>query len=268
MLKRDYRKIFFKYFEFTRTSAREALANSAAVVGRSIFLALILLIFSRVWAAAFSTPGAAKGNPADMIWYLFVTEWIILSIPYVQIEIEDDVKTGNLAYHLPRPISYAWMKVAEGFGDVLVRLLILGIAGFFFALVFSGSLPAHPFAFLYVIPLVLLAATVGLIFQVCIGISAFWLQDSTPLFWVWQKLSFILGGLIVPLSLYPVWLKSIALATPFAALLYGPGETLLSGSLGVAALSFAALLFWLLVAVEALNFLFSRGRHALEVNGG
>jgi ABC-2 type transport system permease protein len=35
-----------------------------------------------------------------------------------------------------------------------------------------------------------------------------------------QKLSFLLGGLVAPISLYPDWLFSIAKATPFGAHLY------------------------------------------------
>lgn len=257
-----------KYREFLLVSARETLSHRTGVVGRLMFYALLILIFSRVWEAAYAAQGAGPGNAADMLWYLAVTEWIILSIPPVHVDIEDDVKSGNLAYHLPRPISYPWMRVADAMGSAVVRLATLGLFGVAFTWFFSGRLPSQTVGFLYVLPLGLLATFVMVVFQVGLGISAFWLQDASPVFWVWQKLSFILGGLIVPLSLYPEWVKKIAFGTPFAATLFGPGDTLLTGSGWHATMTFAALLFWLFVAIRFLNWIYRSGCRTLDINGG
>ena len=43
---------------------------------------------------------------------------------------------------------------------------------------------------------------------------AFWLQDVAPVYWVWQKLMFVLGGLMLPLELYPAFIQRAAAFTP------------------------------------------------------
>ena len=43
-----------------------------------------------------------------------------------------------------------------------------------------------------------------------IGLSAFWIVDTSPVYWIWQKLAFVLGGLLLPLELYPDWLRALA----------------------------------------------------------
>jgi ABC-type uncharacterized transport system permease subunit len=45
-----------------------------------------------------------------------------------------------------------------------------------------------------------------------------------------QKLSFLLGGLVAPISLYPDWLFGFAKATPFGAHLYWVGLQALTPS--------------------------------------
>jgi ABC-type uncharacterized transport system permease subunit len=57
-----------------------------------------------------------------------------------------------------------------------------------------------------------------------IGLLAFWLQDVSPVYWVWQKLMFVLGGLMLPLDLYPSVVQRAAEFTPFPVLLAGPAS--------------------------------------------
>ena len=36
-----------------------------------------------------------------------------------------------------------------------------------------------------------------------LGYAAAWVGTPAPLFWIWQKMTFVLGGLMIPLTLYP-----------------------------------------------------------------
>ena len=70
----------------------------------------------------------------------------------------------------------------------------------------------------------IVAGVVSVFFHAAIGCAAFWLQDASPVYWIWQKFNFVLGGLILPLSLYPEWLQKVAYLSPFSALLNGTGR--------------------------------------------
>jgi ABC-2 type transport system permease protein len=102
---------------------------------------------------------------------------------------------------------------------------------------------------------------------VALGLVSFWLRDATPLYWVASKLLFILGGLMLPLELYPRCLQLVAACTPFPVLLAGPAGFLLHP--GEAAWSLALrLLFWGGFLFGLVELVFWRATRTLQLNGG
>src|SRR5690606_28143919 len=83
----------------------------------------------------------------------------------------------------------------------------------------SNSMPLDLSAFFSLSFISFLAGSVGLLFRIAIGFFAFWLLQVEPVHWVWEKLLFTLGGLMLPLAVYPSWLQNIARFTPFPAIL-------------------------------------------------
>jgi ABC-2 type transport system permease protein len=182
--------------------------------------------------------------------------------------VDDDVRSGDVAYRLTRPLSYVAAKSAEGIGVLLARMALLAPVGFALGWLLSGRLPDSPERLLLAVPLAVGAGVVGVLFLVAVGTTAFWIQDSAPVFWIWQKMSFVLGGLVLPLSLYPGWLETAARWTPFHPLVGAPGASVLgldpSSPLAVA----GKIAAWGVVAALLSSVLFRRGLRLLDVNGG
>jgi ABC-2 type transport system permease protein len=65
--------------------------------------------------------------------------------------------------------------------------------------------------------------------HVGIGPLAFWLDDVSPVFWVWQNMLFVFGGLMLPIGIYPEVMQRIAALTPFPVILAGPASFVLDG---------------------------------------
>ncbi len=256
------------YGAVAATALRQGLSERSAVLGRAAFYAVILLIFSRLWAVVIESGALVGRSEAELLWYLAITEWVILSIPAVWLDIERDVRSGDIACQLPRPLSYVGAKIAEGAGDALLRLATLGVAGFLLAWAMTGSLPDDPRGLLLVVPLVIAAVGVGLIFNAAIGLAAFWLQDCAPVYWIWQKLAFILGGLLLPLEIYPDWLRELAFWTPFSALMHGPGRMAFGWDPAFAAEVALRLLLWGGAGAGALAWTYRRALPARGGNGG
>jgi ABC-2 type transport system permease protein len=204
----------------------------------------------------------------ELIWYLAVTEWIVLSLPLVHFQIEEEIRSGDIAYRLARPVSYAAAKFWEAAGETALRLLSLGVAGVALAWLCAGGPPADPRGLLLALPLGIVAAAVMLAFHATIGLAAFWLQDCSPLYWMWQKASFVLGGLFLPLEIYPAWLQQIALWTPFSAVMYGPGRMAFGLDPGLALWTVLKLVVWGAVAASLLVFTYRRALRVLDINGG
>ena len=264
-----------KYLAVLVNAFRQRLLERAMLVGRIAFYCIVLMIFSRLWQAVFGAEGSegARRSAAperlwvDYVWYLALTEWIMLSQPSLHLDIEADVRSGDVAYHMARPISYVGSKLAEGAGDLALRLPVMGLCGLLFARWFSGEWPRID-GLLLAVPVGLLASVFLVLSYTAIWLCAFWVHDVMPTYFIWQKLAFLFGGLMLPLSIYPEWLRSIALHTPFAAALYGPGQLIMHGSGALALRLSCELLAWITVAALVVFGLERRGRRAITLHGG
>ncbi len=245
-----------KYLAFVRIAAREANEQRGEMLGRVAFFGVILGVFSALWAAAAKTGiGFDLQTRHRMVWYLAATEWIVLSVPMLHITIQEDVRRGDIVYQMGRPVSYVGVVLARGLGQLCVRSPWMGAAAFLWAFLFSGA-PPNLRATLTMVPLGFLAANLLCVVYVLVGLTAFWLHEVNGVYWVTQKLTFILGGLMLPLSFYPAWLRDLARATPFSNILEGPAALLASsppwsaGELLLRLLAwggaFVALAFWML----------------------
>jgi ABC-2 type transport system permease protein len=260
-------KILAKYLAFARIAAVHAASERAELYGRMVFVAVILGVFSALWRAVGESGMPLAVDPEALVWYLAATEWILMSPPMVHVDIEGGVRRGDVAYQLQRPYSYLGALVAQGLGAMAVRAPATGFAAFVCAFAFTGRVPDAQ-AFAYVLPLGLVAMGLVYFLYVLTGLTAFWLGDVSPLFWVWQKLLFILGGLMMPLSIYPDWIQRIAHVTPFPSMLAGPAGFMLGDSSGGVAALVWRLGLWGLVIVVAAHVLFRRAVRSLHVNGG
>ncbi len=257
-----------KYASVGLTAIRQSLTERGALIGRMAFYAVILFIFSRLWDVVVARGAVGDLSTKELLWYLAVTEWVMLSLPLVHMQIEADVRRGDIAYLLPRPISYLGSRMAESAGDFLLRATSLAVAGCALAWWMVGGLPEDPRGLLLALPLGLMAGWVGLCFHAAVGLCAVWLQDCSPVYWIWQKCAFVLGGLMLPLEVYPDWLRDLALWTPFSAIMHGPGRMVFGWQPELAAWVALKLLFWGVVATAFLMFVYRRALRALEVNGG
>lgn len=257
-----------KLLVLARIAARQRLAERGALLARGAFYALVLFVFSRLWEAVLEDLPETTLRPAALVWYLAITEWIVLSLPPVHTDVEDEVRRGDLAYRLVRPVSYPLAKLAESLGELFVRMASLAPVGFGLALLLTGELPVAPERMLWLLPLGLLANVLMVLFAFCIGLTALTLHDCRPVYWVWQKSAFVLGAMFLPLTFYPPWLQSIAWATPFPAMLYGPGSIALGMDPSGALLVLARLLAWIAAATLLLTWMFRGSVARLEIGGG
>ena len=204
---------------------RETWAMPGALVGLFLSYAVILSI----WASLFRLlPATALERLAlqgqSLVWYLAVTEVVAFSIGYAYRDIQDEIKNGGVAAYLVRPLGYVYLIAAQELGRMTAKMAALAPAAATLAFALTHELPLELSAAL---PLSLsIAAGAGLLLavQISIGLATAWLGTARPLFFISQKLMFVLGGLVVPLDAYPRALAAIAWLTPYPAMLYAPAS--------------------------------------------
>ncbi|HJT57392.1 MAG TPA: ABC-2 family transporter protein [Ktedonobacteraceae bacterium] len=218
-----------KYVAVMRVSIASNLAYMMEVFFRGLFLVVLIFVLGQLWKTTYSARGAkllSGFSISDMIWYLAAAETIATSMPALTRRIDQEVRSGQLAYLLIRPCSYVFYNFAQYMGERLVRFTINGVVAAVVALVFVG--PPH-LTWMGVIawPLVaFLALCIDFVAYFSIGLLAFWTEDTNSFSFVFSRLTLVLGGVLAPLEIFPQPLRSIAQALPFSAILYGPARTL------------------------------------------
>jgi ABC-2 type transport system permease protein len=258
---------FAKYLAFSRITTSQARRERGELYGRVAFFAVILGVFSSLWHAVAEAGMPVATDGRALVWYLAATEWITLSAPPIHLEIQEAIRRGDVVYRLGHPASYVTAEFAASLGVLAVRAPVLGLTAFLCAYVFTGWVPPA-IAIAMVVPFGLVAATLLTALHLWIGLLAFWLHDVSPVYWVWQKLMFILGGLMLPLALYPELIQRIAAFTPFPVLLAGPASFVLeNGSVAPGALA-RNLGIWSCLTGVAVSWTFRRATTAMTINGG
>lgn len=257
-----------KYFAIFRLAVVEALRNYKVLIGLSIFLIACLVIFAHLWKAVSSRLGVLHLTEEQLLWYIALNEWVLISIPGIESKIEEDLNSGRLAYLLPRPVSYLMATFMEAFGSLCANLFALGLITFIFTWIYTGIFLFSSYSFLAAIFLGLLATTVAVIYQIMIGVSAFWFKEIEPLNWIWEKLLFMLGGLMLPLAIYPKWLQWVAFLTPFPAILGARSQLVIDFDVSHLFQVAASLIMWGVIGGMFLVFIYLRGLRILNMEGG
>jgi viologen exporter family transport system permease protein len=248
-----------------------ALMYDRDVLVRSAFMVVALVVFVQLWTATYAATGSALVQGfrlPDLVWYLVITEVIALSTPRVAQTIDTEVRSGDVAYTLARPFSYPLYHLAAYWGETLLRMPLNAVLGATVAFVAVGPPPVTPLGLLACLVLVVGAVTLKAMFEVMIGLTAFWVEDTQPAEWIFNKFLITIGGLFLPLDLFPDWLAAISRVLPFASITYAPARAFVgadwSGVMPIAAIQVA----WLVVGWYALAMIFARATHRVVAHGG
>ena len=121
-------------------------------------------------------------------------------------------------------------------------------------------------------PLVLLTMIFAWLIDFCfaslIGLAAFLVEDVAAFDWIYQKLLFILGGMLIPLDFFPGWLRSVSMASPFAYTIYGPARLFVDPGIRRFFDLITGQLIWLAVLTIIVTVSYRRGIQWLTINGG
>src|SRR5579883_1596048 len=218
-----------KYLAVLRASAASNVAYIAEVVFRALFLIALIFIIGQLWKTTFAQhssllPGFTVNS---MVWYLAAAETLATSMPALTRRIDQEVRSGELAYLLGRPCSYILYNYAHYLGERLIRLALCALVAASVALIFVGP-PHFSLAGVAAWPLmVLLAISIEFACYFAIGLLAFWTENTQPFSFAFSRFVLVLGGVLAPIEIFPQPLRSIAQALPFSTILYGPARTLI-----------------------------------------
>ncbi|HVE94554.1 MAG TPA: ABC-2 family transporter protein [Acidimicrobiales bacterium] len=247
-------------------AARRLLADRAGLAVSLLFYLLVSTVLSGLWRAAAGESGDVVGYSAiALTWYIFTTEAAIGALNARLIEeVGDDIVSGSVSVELLRPAAVVGVRLATTTGRSLARLAPLFAVGIPAAWALSGPPPSWP-ALALAVPSLVLAVAVNVALQHAAAAASFWLRDSRSAWFIYQKLVFILGGMLLPLQVLPDAVFAVAIRSPFAAMAYAPGR-IASGHFEPELLLMQA--GWLAVTTAFAISMFAAGQRRLQVVGG
>ena len=259
-----------KYWYIFQIQVLNSLAYPGELIGRSLMIIPFMWIFAQLWKVTFAAAGTEAINGLtlqDTLWYLVITETIELSRPRVGNNIADAVKDGSIAYVLNKPYNFLLYQFSTSMADTVFRAVMNAIFGGLIMWSLAGP-PPHPVGFLIALPAVIGAWVLNYFVAVLIGLAAFVTEDINAFQWILQKLAFIFGGLLIPLDFYPAWLRSIADALPFSAMVYAPARLFVTPTFEGLLNTLGIQLVWIAVLSLLTVLAYRCGVKSLTVNGG
>lgn len=259
-----------KYMLIFKISIQDGLAYVADFLGRSFFFVLIIGVYLLLWKNIYANQPVMEGFTLNkMIWYLIITEIITLSAARFYTEIADDVKTGNIAYMLNKPYDYMGYQLANAMGKSMLWCGLNGVIGILMGLLFVGPLEEFRWVNLPAMVLsILMGILIDFMIMYALALTAFWVEENLPFRWIYQKLVFTLGGMLLPLDLFPVSIAKVAHVLPFAYVTYAPAKLVVQFEMPMFAQTIAIQGLYLLVSIVVGQLIYRKGVGALNVNGG
>jgi ABC-2 type transport system permease protein len=240
-----------------------------AILGALRTIALLYYL----WTAIYHNSTSIRMSYQALITYVCLGQAFSFARPgqrRVMMRIGGGIRSGQVLIDLIRPTDYQLMTFSDTCGAYLVETLFVSLPAYLLALlVFGISLPASPQAGLGFV--VSLWGAFFLIFSVdfLIGLMGFWTFNIWGFGYAKIAVLDILGGTIVPLSLFPDGLRSIVLALPFQGMAYTPLAIYVGTIQGDAIwLSILNQFAWGVGLVLFTRLIWLRAKRRIEIQGG
>ena len=261
-----------KYFYIFKATLIEELSYILNILFNFLNFIIMMFIFVNLWQYIYSDASQIINGYSleQMVWYVLVTEiiWFGTRNKTLTNEISHDIKTGNIAYNINKPYNYIFYILSKHIGNTTIKSVFFWIFGIIIGFAFVG--PIANFNIIY-IPLmiisVILASLITSIIRIGISVFSFWIEDSTPFHWVYDKIILVLGTLF-PIEMFPGILAVIIKYTPIYVVSYGPAKLIVDFSIDNFISIIIAQTIYLLIVTLIAVLLYKKGVKKLNVNGG
>lgn len=229
-----------------------------------------------VWLAAYQThPGQPIGGydlSGMMTYYFYVTLLSIVITPHPEWEIAQQIRDGKITQFIVRPIGFYGYRLAQESAYQIVKSLMMLPAAALMLLLFRHYLRTPALSTAESACFILACSLAYLLLsqlKFLLGISAFWVTEPGGFLEIWNVLMGVFAGRMLPLTLLPMWLRTIGDALPFSVL-YAFPMSILQGTATMAdlRLGFLRQLIWLVILSALVRLAWQRGLLAYEAYGG
>ncbi len=261
-----------KYLEVTRLEMLRIITYRTNFVAMFFNSFVLVFMYSYLWRAVYAnSPTIGDLTLSQMLTYIFVVRAIV--VPFdndIDWRIAERIRTGDIAIDFIRPANLQLMQFATAIGNFVMRFIttsvpVLGLGAWLFGISAPASL-GHFVLFLFSL---LLSFTITTSINYIFGMISFWTVSIHGILFAKIFVSEFLAGAAVPLSLFPAWLRSLAMVLPFQAMVNTPLSIYLQLTPPQGIVHLLVLqVFWAVGLLGFGRFLLHKSYRQLEVQGG
>ncbi len=215
-----------KYFTLISGSIQKKLAFPANLTLWLLVDIAQIAILPFIWVAIIHEKGNINGfAPADIITYYVILTFIAFATSSHSAKyVEQDIVTGNLNKFLTKPLIYCIRNYVSGLGYSIIAgtiaLCTIIVLYFFFPNVILLPFSRAHLA-LFIISL-FIASFLSTCIQQITGFVSFWMGDTSGVRHLRYMTEKVFSGEFAPLTLYPIFMQTVASVLPFKYLFFIP----------------------------------------------
>lgn len=241
----------------------------------SIFVGPIYFIVQYfIWTSVYGGHGTINGMELkQMLMYFGATALIgYLTMDFADWNLQMLVRTGKFLTFTLRPIHHRFFAFSQKIGHRILGFLFEFIPCFLiFQFIFKINM--IPKYIGWSILSIILSFLMNFYVNYCIGLTAFWLVQSTGIRRVFQVLSSIFSGALIPLVFFPDFLQKLLFFLPFQYITYVPAMvytgrfTLAGKSMSIPSIILIQAIAVVVTAIFS-EFLYRKSLHQFTAAGG
>lgn len=257
-----------KYVATFKIHVQESMQYVTDFFGSGAIALIYVFVFYNLWSTIYQHHQIAGFTLSAMVWYFVVAQILRAGGGRPVKDISQTIQDGTIINYMNKPISFLWLQASTQIG----RNFPLLLSSSFFCTIFIFLMLGFPDINLVFVPLFLLTLLVGLLINFLMGFviatAAFWVEDANPLHWIYDKVIFLIGGLLFPIDLLPNIFVEIARFLPTSYFIYYPAKLLVNFELSLFLEVVAGQIIYIFILVVLAKYLLFKGTKKLSVNGG
>lgn len=260
------------YLELIRIRFLMMLAYRVNYYSGILIYALNIGAYYFLWKAIFGTQEMIGGLTLAQMTTYVVVSWMSRAFYFNNLdrEIANEIRDGSVAIQFIRPYNYIVVKMMQGFGEGLFRLLLFTTPGMIVvSLLFPVQLPTELSRWLIFLLMLFFSFLINSQINIITGLFAFFLENNEGLMRMKRVAVDLFSGLIIPISLFPGWTESLMKLLPFQAITYLPGSVFTGRVAGSEVWSVLGIqVVWFSLLIVPIYWLWAKARTRLFVQGG
>lgn len=260
------------YLDIIRIRFLMMLAYRVNYYSGIIIYAINIGAYYFLWKAIFGSNETLGGFTVLQMTTYVAVSWMARAFYFNNLdrEIANEIKDGSVAVQMIRPYNYLLVKIMQGLGEGIFRLVLFSVPGMVIvSLLFDITLPTDWQVWLIFMVMIFLSFLINSQINILTGLFAFFVENNEGLMRMKRVAVDLLSGLIIPLSFFPGWAMTVLEWLPFQAITYLPASVFTGRVIGDAVGdALLVQLVWFAVLIVPMFIMWRAARKRLFVQGG